>query len=165
VVTSPQGDPIATLYSAFAALDVPAMAACYAEDATFNDPAFSLRGRREIAGMWGMLCDAVRRNGRDVWCLELVRHHIDGDHASAEWHATYRFSATQRLVNNRINASFVLRDGLIARHQDGFDFYRWSRQALGPVGWLLGATPWLRGKVRAQAASNLARFLAKDNNK
>ena len=51
-------------------------------------------------------------------------------------------------------------DGLITRHRDRFDFWRWSRQALGPAGWLLGWTPLLRAKVRATAAGNLDRFLA-----
>jgi len=41
-----------------------------------------------------------------------------------------------------------------------FDFWAWSRQALGLPGWLLGWTPWLRRKVRATAARNLAKFMA-----
>ncbi|MDB5894551.1 MAG: snoaL-like protein, partial [Rhodoferax sp.] len=36
----------------------------------------------------------------------------------------------------------------------------WSRQALGAPGMLLGWTPMLRNKVRAQAAANLRKFLA-----
>ena len=50
------------------------------------------------------------------------------------------------------------RDGLVIRHVDRFDFWRWSRQALGAPGWLLGWTSLLRGKVRAQAAKGLAAF-------
>ena len=47
---------------------------------------------------------------------------------------------------------------LVIRHVDRFDFWRWSRQALGAPGWLLGWTSLLRGKVRAQAAKGLAAF-------
>jgi hypothetical protein len=44
-------------------------------------------------------------------------------------------------------------------HEDHFDFWRWSRQALGPVGLLLAWTGWLRRKVQAQARKGLDRYL------
>jgi len=76
---------------------------------------------------------------------------------------TYRFSPTGRIVHNVIDAQFEFdRFALITRHVDRFDFWRWSRQALGTPGWLLGWTPLLRNKVRAQAAANLAAYLARN---
>lgn len=147
---------IERFYRAFAVLDDATMAQCYAEDASFDDEAFSLRGRREIGGMWGMLCAATRDKGRDVWKLEYSRV----TDRSAHWVAHYRFSATGRLVTNRIEAAFTFDDrGLIATHRDRFDFWAWSRQALGAPGLLLGWSPMLRGKVREQAAKNLKRYL------
>jgi len=149
---------IETLYAAFARLDSDAMAACYAENARFDDAAFSLSGRREIGGMWRMLCEAVKAKGRDVWKLE-VSAITD---RSAHWQPHYRFSASGRMVHNIIDAQFEFDGaGLIVRHQDSFDFWRWSRQALGLPGWLLGWTPFLRGKVRAQAGASLKAFLAR----
>ena len=59
-----------------------------------------------------------------------------------------------------LGAAFRFRDGLIVEHRDRFDFWRWSRQALGAPGLLLGWTPMLRNKVRAQAATKLALFRA-----
>lgn len=145
------------LYAAFSKLDADTMAACYAPDAVFDDEAFSLRGRAQVGGMWAMLCDAVKSKGRDVWKIEA--RDITG--MSAHWEATYRFSATGRIVHNVIDAEFDFdAAGLITRHRDRFDFWRWARQALGVPGLLLGWSPWLRGKVRAQAAKNLERFLA-----
>ena len=83
------------------------------------------------------------------------------DH-SAHWEPTYLFSATGRVVHNVIDARFEFdAQGLISRHTDRFDFWRWSRQALGAPGLLLGWSPFLRAKVRAQAAASLRRFLAK----
>ena len=41
--------------------------------------------------------------------------------------------------------------GKIVRHIDRFDFWRWSRMALGPAGLLLGWTPLLHKKVQAKA--------------
>ena len=148
---------IEKLYSAFAKLDADTMAACYAPDAVFDDEAFSLRGRSQVGGMWTMLCDAVKSKGRDVWKIEVS----DVTERSAHWEATYRFSATGRLVHNVIEAEFEFdHDALITRQHDRFDFWRWARQALGAPGLLLGWSPMLRVKVRARAAKNLDRFLA-----
>jgi hypothetical protein len=148
---------IERFYRAFAQLDDATMAACYAPEAQFDDEVFSLRGQAEVAGMWGMLCDTTRAKALADW--KLVASDIT--ERSAHWEAHYRFSATGRLVLNRIDAKFSFTpQGLILGHRDRFDFWAWSRQALGAPGLLLGWSPLLRGKVRAQAAANLRRYLA-----
>jgi hypothetical protein len=134
------------------------MQACYAANAHFEDEAFSLDGARQIGGMWRMLCDTTRAKGMAHWQLQAS----DITEHTAHWEAHYLFSATGRLVHNRIDAEFAFEaHGLIVKHRDRFDFWAWSRQALGAPGWLLGWSPWLRRKVRAQAAANLRRFLAR----
>ena len=149
---------IKTLYTAFARLDGEAMQKCYAKDASFQDEVFTLQGREQVGGMWRMLCDATREKGRDVWRLESSRITQN----SAHWEAHYRFSATGRMVHNIIDANFEFApDGLIRRHRDRFDFYRWSRQALGLPGMLLGWTPMLRQGIQRKAAGNLAAYLAR----
>lgn len=55
-------------------------------------------------------------------------------------------------------ATFRFADGLIAEHRDAFSFHRWARQALGPVGLLLGWTPILRAVVRRKAGARLREF-------
>ncbi len=139
-------------YSAFKQLDGAAMQACYAPNAQFDDEAFSLRGREEAGAMWRMLCDAVKAKGRADWALE-----YSTTASTAHWEPRYRFSATGRLVHNIIDAEFTFdAAGLILTHRDRFDFWRWSRQALGAPGLLLGWSSFLRSKVRAQAAKGLA---------
>jgi hypothetical protein len=148
-------------YAAFAQLDADAMGSCYAHGAVFNDEVFSLRGQPEIAAMWRMLCEATRAKGADVWQLRYRDVQAGDSDGRAHWDAHYRFSATGRLVDNSIEARFEFDPaGRIARHTDRFDFWRWSRQALGAPGLLLGWSPMLRRKVRARAAGNLRRFLA-----
>jgi len=148
---------IERFYAAFARLDADAMQACYAADARFDDEVFSLAGAGEIGAMWRMLCETTKAQGLAHWKLELSQV---TDH-SAHWDAHYLFSATGRQVLNRIDAEFEFDGrGLITRHRDRFDFWAWSRQALGLPGLLLGWTPWLRRKVRARAAANLRRFMA-----
>jgi hypothetical protein len=151
-----------TFYDAFARLDPDAMAPCYAEGVAFDDEAFSLRGRREVMGMWRMLCDATRTQNRDAWKLEFRDVEADDRTGRAHWDAHYRFSATGRDVLNRIDAQFEFDpQGRIVLHRDRFDFWRWSRQALGAPGLLLGWTPMLRNAVRRKARANLDRYLAK----
>jgi hypothetical protein len=130
------------------------MVACYAPDVTFSDPVFPALTGDEARGMWRMLCE----RGKDLR-LEFNAIQADDRTGSAHWEAWYTFSASGRKVHNVIEASFTFSNGLIASHVDRFDFYRWSRQALGPAGMLLGWTPLLQNKVRKTAARSLASFL------
>jgi limonene-1,2-epoxide hydrolase len=148
-------------YTAFAALDADTMAACYAPEARFQDEVFHLNGREEVTGMWRMLCAATRAKGMDAWSLQFRDIDADDRSGRAHWEPRYRFSATGRRVHNIIDGVFEFRDGRILAHRDRFDFWRWSRQALGPAGWLLGWSPLLRRKVQAQAMRNLRVFLDK----
>jgi ketosteroid isomerase-like protein len=111
-----------------------------------------LRGERAGA-MWRMLTD-----GPGDVRVELLEHDADATSGTAHWRATYTFTETGRPVVNDIHATFEFADGLIAAHQDVFNFYTWARQALGPVGLLLGWTPLLRAKVRGKAAAKLAEY-------
>jgi hypothetical protein len=96
-----------------------------------------------------------RATDLEVGCDEA---RADGERGSARWHARYTFTQTGRPVLNRISAEFWFRDGLIVRHRDSFSFWRWARQALGPVGLLLGWTPLLRRRVQATARQGLTSF-------
>lgn len=157
----PHEQTIEKFYGAFARLDADTMGECYAEDVLFDDEVFSLRGKRQVAGMWRMLCEATKAKGADVWRLEYRDIQADASAGKAHWDAYYRFSTTGRMVHNSIAAAFSFNpQGLITAHRDRFDFWRWSRQALGMPGLLLGWTPVIRGKVRATAAANLEKFLA-----
>lgn len=149
-------------YTAFAALDADTMASCYAADAAFDDPAFSLKGKREIAGMWRMLCAATLARHRQDWRLEFRDVRADDSTGHAHWEAHYRFSVSKRLVHNLVEADFTFSpDGLIASHTDRFDFWRWSRQALGYGGWVLGWAPFFQKQVRVQTRAALNNYLAR----
>ena len=148
-------------YTAFAALDPDTMAQCYAPDAEFEDEVFTLHGQTEVMGMWRMLCEAVRSKGREDWKLVFSGVTADASTGAVHWDATYRFSATGRMVLNRIDGSFRFdAKGRIVQHHDHFDFWAWSRQALGTPGLLLGWTPFLRAKVRQKANAGLRKYLA-----
>jgi SnoaL-like domain len=130
------------------------MAACYADDALFSDPAFGELNAAETRAMWKMLVG--RSNDLRVKFKVLEE---DDRRGVCEWQASYTFSSTGRKVRNVIRSEFELRDGLIVRQRDDFDFWRWSRQALGLSGLLLGWTPMLRNKVRGTARAALDRAM------
>jgi len=143
------------LYAGLGARDAAAMAACYADDATFSDPVFPALDAAGVRAMWAMLC----ARGRDLE-VEVVRVVADDAGASARWIARYTFAATRRPVENVIDSTFALRDGLIASQVDRFDVWRWSRQALGLAGLLLGWSPFLAGAIRRQAGDALSKWRA-----
>jgi len=149
-----QAEVIRSFYAAFQRRDHAAMAACYAPLATFSDPVFpELRGAA-VGAMWRMLCE----RGTDLR-VEATGITATGDQGRARWEAWYTFSATGRPVHNIIDASFEFHDGRITRHIDTFDLWRWTRQALGMKGLLLGWAPPVRRAIRAQAARALDTFM------
>jgi len=149
----PHESLIREFYAAFARKDAEAMARCYHPDIFFSDTVFpSLRGE-EAGDMWRMLL--ARATDLEV---TLDSASADDQGGRAQWTARYTFSKTGRKVVNVIQAMFAFRDGLIVRHHDSFPFWRWARQALGPVGAMLGWFAPLKWSVRKQAAKGLEQF-------
>jgi ketosteroid isomerase-like protein len=147
---------IRDFYAAFAKRDAAAMARCYHPDVVFSDPAFPMLRGGEATAMWAMLCS----RGKDLE-LTLVDAQADADGGTARWEARYTFSQTGRPVHNKIEAMFAFRDGRIVRHIDRFPFWRWSAQALGPIGKLLGWSLPIKALVRGKARKSLAAFMDK----
>lgn len=145
---------IRKFYTAFQQKDFLTMQSCYHPEATFSDPVFQNLTSREVKAMWQMLTTA----SKDLK-ITFDRVQSNGNHGSCHWEAWYSFSRTGRQVHNVIDATIEFKDGLIYRHQDRFNFWRWSRQALGISGLILGWTPVVANKVRATARKSLDKFL------
>lgn len=153
---APQMEPravVEALYGAFARRDGAAMGALYHPDATFSDPVFGSLHGAEIGAMWTMLCGSAPDLG--------VKHSgVAADGSAAHWDATYTFPATGMPVRNSVDARFTFRDGLIVDHVDTFDFYKWSGQALGVVGWLFGWAPFFHDKMTEASRAQLKKWQA-----
>ena len=132
------------------------MQACYADDAVFTDAVFQNLDANQVRTMWEMLI----RRGND---LELTFSNVNANDTtgSAAWTATYTFSQTKRRVVNHVEARFAFKNGKITRHTDHFDFYKWSKQALGLSGLLLGWTGFLQKKVQQTALNSLTNYIKK----
>ncbi len=147
-------DLIIEFYAAFNRKDFKTMQDAYLPDARFSDPVFSNLTADETKAMWEMLITSAKDlkvNCSDVWANE--------NHGRCKWEAWYTFSATGRSVHNIIHASFEFKEGKIHRHKDDFNFWRWSRMALGASGLLLGWTAMVHTKVRKTAAARLRKFI------
>jgi ketosteroid isomerase-like protein len=146
---------IRDFYAAFAQRDAAGMARCYHPDITFTDPAFPMLRGDEASAMWAML---TSRAGED-FKITLGDVSADESGGRAHWEAQYTFSQTGRKVHNEIDAMFAFRDGKIIRHIDQFSFWRWSSQALGITGQLLGWSWPIKKIVRTKAKKSLDTFI------
>jgi ketosteroid isomerase-like protein len=146
----PNAAVIRRFYEAFTARDAATMNACYADDVEFRDPAFGTLVGDEARSMWTLLCE----RGKD---LRIAFSGISATDAagSAHWEAWYTFAATGKPVHNIVDARFLFRDGLIAHHEDQFDFPRWAGQALGMPGKLFGRLSFFQSAFRAKARALL----------
>ncbi len=152
----PNRQLITSFYEAFQRKNYLTMQACYADDATFTDEVFRNLDATQTRKMWEMLI----RRGKDL-TLTFSDVQANDTTGSATWVATYTFNQTKRPVVNRVMANFVFKNGKISQHTDRFDFYSWSRQALGLPGLLLGWTGYLRKKVQQSALKNLTEYMTK----
>ncbi len=146
---------ITQFYEAFQRLDGDAMAALYHDDIEFHDPAFGDLKGEQARNMWRMLCQS--QQGKDFKVI-FSNVQADGETGSAHWEAFYYFGKAQKKVHNSIEASFKFKDGKIIRHKDHFNLHKWSQQAMGLSGMMIGWTPFFRSKLRERTRSMLRKF-------
>ncbi len=146
-------------YESFAQNNADGMVAGYADEIEFHDPAFGRLKGADAKNMWRMLVERANGNIR-VEFKNVVSNDKKG---SADWTADYLFSKTGRQVFNEIHAEFEFQDGKIIRHTDTFDIWKWSKQALGLSGQLLGWSSFLQNKIRQNALNSLREYSEKQN--
>jgi len=144
---------IIKFYTAFANADAAQMCECYHPNVQFRDPAFGLLKGKEVCEMWKMLIER-NRNLKIDFSEIIATEHL----GSARWIASYRYSKTNRKVVNIIASKFYFEHGLIIKHIDDFDIWKWSKQALGIKGLLLGWTGFMQKKIQEKARMSLKKY-------
>lgn len=148
---------ITKFYQSFAAGDVEGMIACYHDDITFQDPAFGELHGEAAKSMWKMLLSG-KKDAINIQFSDVV---ADNHNGSASWVAKYTYGKQKRKVTNHISATFKFLDGKIIDHRDHFDLWKWSKQALGTSGYLLGWSPFMRNKIQQTTNKQLRAFMKK----
>jgi ketosteroid isomerase-like protein len=155
---NPNEQLIEEFYAAFATGNAKTMASCYHEDIVFEDPVFGLLRGQEVSDMWKMLIERSKGELK----IEFSDVKANAESGSARWVANYHFSKTNREICNTIFARFEFRDGLIIRHTDYFNLWKWSQQAFGLKGTLLGWTGFMQRKIQQQAKAALTQYCHRD---
>ena len=131
----PHTEVLTRLFTALDRHDHEAMAACYAENASFRDIAFKLEGRTRIHAMWHMICDGDIKTTFKI-------DEVDDRTAFVTVVDDYTFRAKGRKVHNVIQSRFRFKDGAIVEQQDSCDSRQWASMAIGGVGgFLAGRIP------------------------
>lgn len=151
---SPETRLITRLLTALKEKDPETMASLYHPEATFRDEVFELKGQ-EIGAMWHMLCS----RGKDMTLTFGDICSPEAGKVNGHWEPVYTYGKTGRSVHNRIDTAIEVRDGKIWKQTDSFSFWRWSSQALGIPGLILGWTPFLRAMVKRKANETLHQFI------
>ena len=150
----PNEQLIHQFYTSFQNGDALAMKQCYHSDIQFRDPAFGLLKGEQAGMMWKMLLERAKGNIK----IEYTDTKANDTYATAKWVAHYTFSQTNRKVVNNIAAEFEFKDGLIYKHTDNFNVWKWSQQALGWKGFLLGWTGFFQKKIQEKALYSLKKY-------
>ena len=146
---------IEKFYTAFQQLDAPGMNSCYSGDIVFFDPVFGLLKGREATAMWELLCKNANNFSLTFGNITT----LDEEYSTCDWVATYTFSKTGNRVVNKIKANMRFAGGKIIEHSDAFSLHKWSKQAFGTLGVLVGWSSFFQNKIKRLAKQNLLKYL------
>lgn len=143
-------------YTSFSEGNAQGMIQCYHENIVFEDPAFGKLKGEKAKAMWTMLMSKKKESEMSI-SFELVNEN------QARWTATYKYGPKKAPVTNLVTAHFKFKEGKIIEHRDDFSLWKWSQQALGGSGYLLGWTGFMKSKIQATTNKLLDHFMAENN--
>ncbi|MEN1785893.1 MAG: nuclear transport factor 2 family protein [Bacteroidota bacterium] len=148
---------IEKFYTAFANGNSAVMVTCYHKEILFKDPAFgALKGERACK-MWEMLLAKKDTNTK----IHFTIIETNEEKGKIHWVAEYRYGPKKRKVVNQVASVVVFKEGKIIEHTDTFDLWKWTQQALGLPGYLLGWTSYMKNKIQKMTNKRLDDFISK----
>ena len=144
---------IEKFYTSFANADAAGMTSCYHDNIEFEDPGFGKLFGNDAKLMWQMLLS--RNNNIKITFSDIQ---VQQNKGTANWTAEYMYAQTGRKVVNKISAQFEFLDGKIIKHTDYFDLWKWTRQALGFKGYLLGWSSFMKNKIHTMTNKLLENY-------
>jgi len=148
---------ITKFYTSFSNGNYKKMLECYHKDIIFEDAVFGkLKGDKAFK-MWEMLLS--QKKGETIINFDNVQ--ATAESGKANWVAEYYYGDKKRKIINRVSAEFKFKDGKIIQHIDSFDLWKWTKQALGIAGLLIGWTPFIKNKIQKTTNKRLDEFINK----
>lgn len=145
---------ITRFYKAFSNGDAEGMVACYHDDVVFTDPAFGTLKGLDAKNMWRML---IARGGGNL-NVQFSEVQASEGQGSAKWIAEYPYGSQKRKVVNHVTAQFIFKEGKIIAHTDSFNLWKWTQQALGLSGYLLGWSGFMKAKIQSGTNALLKKY-------
>lgn len=161
----PHAEVIDRLYRSLAAHKPDEMAECYHEEATFQDIAFRLKGKKRIHDMWSFVTDEKFKLEAEFGLLPMTTPCPDGRQYA--WLIDrYRFYASNDSVGKPVTNVIVssctfAEDNWIQSHRDLCDPVIWANQAMAGPKLLDALKAWVAGRFRL-ARTMAARTLLRD---
>ncbi|GAA4279459.1 nuclear transport factor 2 family protein [Aquimarina mytili] len=144
---------IKAFYTALNNHDVDTMVSYYHDEIIFEDPIFGKLEGDKAKKMWYWLCE----NGKDL-TVKFSDIKVNHDKGSAYWEARYTFGGRKRPVLNRVTSTFEFKDRKIIKHTDNYSLHRWSSQAMGWKGRVIGGSSYFRKKIQYRSNRLLDKF-------
>ncbi len=148
---------IEKFYTSFSNGDAKGMIECYHENITFKDPAFGELKGEKAKKMWEMLLS--KKNSTTQISFDNVE--TTKETGSVNWTAKYVYGEKNRKVINMITANFKFKEGKIIEHIDTFNLWKWTQQALGISGYILGWSSFMKNKIQKTTNKKLANYMNK----
>ncbi|UMB54315.1 nuclear transport factor 2 family protein [Lutibacter sp. A64] len=149
---------IEKFYTSFSNGNASGMTECYHKGIQFQDPVFGKLKGDEAFKMWEMLLSKKSATTK----ISFSGIKTSENKGSVNWVANYVYGKNKRKVTNKVSANFKFKDGKIIEHIDTFNVWKWSKQALGTVGFLLGWTPFMKHKIQKITKKQLENFMSEN---
>ena len=144
---------IRCFYTAFANRDVETMLSYYHENVVYEDVGFGIQKEENAKAVWLYLMENSDKNA----VITFSNIQADNLSGSVKWNANYKFN--NRKIENHISATFHFRNGKIIYHKDDYSLWKWSQQAFGIVGYLIGWSLLFQWLIRWQMRRFLKNFI------
>lgn len=148
---------IEKFYNAFKEGNAEEMVSCYDDNIIFEDPAFGELKGEKAKMMWKMLLSKKEARAEISYSTIIIDNTVT--RGTAKWTARYTYGPAKRKVVNHVNATFEIKNNKITRHTDNFNFWKWSMQALGFTGYVLGWSSFMKNKVQGFTNKALEQFI------
>lgn len=142
-------------YTSFAQKNHKGMIECYHEKIKFKDPVFGILIKSKACEMWKMLL-SKKDNSFSISYSDIETSNNTGQ---INWVAEYNYGPQNRKVINKVSSKFTFSEGKIIEHIDYFNLWRWTRQAIGVKGYLLGWSIFMKHRIRLKANIALNKYM------